>query len=179
MFCSPFLQGEAWGVAFMLEGTEQITQAFLHLNMRECVLGCYQVQQVPFVALGEEDQPTITTLAFRATPENELFMGPDSVECAAEVVAASRGRTGHNAEYLFRLVDFMHQTVPDAKDRYLFELESLTRKLLKCECSHNFKARKLRKESSIHKKPAVGEKTQYYHKCFLSPSPASIEQRAS
>ncbi|XP_054758605.2 glutathione-specific gamma-glutamylcyclotransferase 1-like [Lytechinus pictus] len=168
-------EGQAWGVVFKLEGSEQITKAFLHLNMRECLLGCYQVQQVTFNIVGDKDQSTVQAIAFRATPDNELFVGPDSVETAARIVASSWGRTGHNAEYLFRLVDFMHKTVPDAKDRYLFELEKLTQKFLNCKCSSK---KSISKTSIRHKGSKViaprtrrSDQLQYYHKCYLSVLP--------
>lgn len=167
--------GQAWGVVFKLEGTEQITQAFRHLNMRECLLGCYQVQQVAFNIVGEDRE--VQSIAFRATPDNHLFMGPDSVEDAAMIVASSRGRTGHNAEYLFRLVDFMHQTIPDAKDRYLFELESLTRRLLECNCTSKRKTAAQHPVSDKHKRSKVTDQSQYYHKCYVPVLPSAVDQR--
>lgn len=170
------MQGQAWGVVFKLEGSEQITKAFLHLNMRECLLGCYQVQQVTFNIVGDKDQSTVQAIAFRATPDNELFVGPDSVEAAARVVASSWGRTGHNAEYLFRLVDFMHKTVPDAEDRYLFELERLTQKHLNCDCSSNTSTGHQGSKVVAHR-TFRSDQRQYYHKCYLHVLPSSVDQR--
>ncbi|XP_071501451.1 glutathione-specific gamma-glutamylcyclotransferase 1-like [Diadema antillarum] len=167
--------GQAWGVVFKVEGTEQITKALLHLNTRECHLGGYQVQEVTFTVTDgqkeeEEDGQEISAIAFRATPDNDLFEGPDTAEETAKVVAASRGWVGHNAEYLFRLVDFMHQTVPDAKDRYLFELESLTMQLLKCNCTEDWTVSKSHRGSNKRGVSQASDTVQYYHKCFQQES---------
>ncbi|XP_072030899.1 glutathione-specific gamma-glutamylcyclotransferase 1-like [Amphiura filiformis] len=125
--------GSTWGVSFKLEGEEQIVEAFSRLNTRECILGGYDILNLPIFTT---DGTTHQAVVFLATPECELYMGPSSVESMARDIVSSHGKCGSNTEYLFRLVDFMRECLPGVVDDHLFDLDSATKKLLKCNiCS--------------------------------------------
>ena len=89
----------------------------------------YQLRLLRFQS---SDDPThaFPVLVFAATPRNSLYLGPASPEKMAVQIASARGHAGLNVEYLFRLVDFMREKVPHAKDAHLFEVDKLVRKEL-------------------------------------------------
>ena len=64
-------------------------------------------------------------LAFYAEPTNEQYLAREpSARSLADIICRARGVTGHNLEYLFRLVDAIRATFPDAAlDDHLLELE--------------------------------------------------------
>ena len=100
--------------------------------MRECLLGGYAVLNLPVTTTdGEVHQ----ALVFVATPECELYMGPSDIESMARDVVLSHGQSGSNAEYLFRLADWMRECVPGVVDEHLYDLDAMARKLLQCNCS--------------------------------------------
>ena len=82
-----------------------------------------------------------------ATPENEHWMGPDSLERVAEQVVTSSGPSGHNVEYVLKLGEWMREVMPEVEDDHLFTLEALvrfkirqrklcTKKLMNVPCDH-------------------------------------------
>lgn len=64
-------------------------------------------------------------LLYIATPENEHWIGEESLETLALMISESEGPSGHNVEYLVRLAMFMRDELPGAQDDHLFELERL------------------------------------------------------
>ena len=69
-------------------------------------------------------------LAYAATPQNTLYLGPATLEQIAVQIAAAKGQSGLNVEYLIRLADFMREKVPEYDEQHLFELEKLVKKEL-------------------------------------------------
>ncbi|KAM3594196.1 uncharacterized protein V6R79_003908 [Siganus canaliculatus] len=91
--------------------------------MREVVLGGYKTEMVPFIPK-EKGQPPLLALVYIATPDSPIYLGPASnKEIAAQIVVCS-GNTGHNIEYLVRLVEFMRLYCPEAEDEHLFSIEA-------------------------------------------------------
>merc|ERR1712137_301961 len=121
--------GRVWGVAFEVVGRSQIQEAMDHLGMRECMLGGYDVEMVPFHFRGCHDQ-TVPVIVFNALPENPHYLGPAALDDLANQVVSSKGPSGHNVEYVTRLAEFVRHQMPEDSDEHLFELESHIMKLL-------------------------------------------------
>ena len=87
----------------------------------------------PRVASGESRETNgepIPVLLYIATEQNNHWLGESSLESIAEQIANSTGPSGHNAEYLLRLANFMKDEIPDVNDDHLFTLESFVLELL-------------------------------------------------
>lgn len=59
-----------------------------------------------------------------------MYLGPTTSENVASEIVGTRGKSGHNVEYVVRLADFMRDRAPHGKDEHLFEVESLVRRKL-------------------------------------------------
>lgn len=126
-------QGVVWGAAYELRGEEMVCDALDHLGMRECKLGGYAIQMVPFFAK-DNDKDAIPVLMFNATSTNSLYMGPSSLTELANQIITCKGNSGHNVEYVTKLADFIRKYIPEDRDMHLFKLDMLIRtKLLKSE----------------------------------------------
>ncbi|XP_076873705.1 glutathione-specific gamma-glutamylcyclotransferase 1 [Brachyhypopomus gauderio] len=111
-----------WGVAFEVTGS-QVEESLKYLNVREAVRGGYVTRVVEFIPRGENQVP-VQALVYIATADNPIYLGPASVEEIAAQISVSKGKTGHNIEYLLRLADFMRQSCPDVDDHHLFSIEA-------------------------------------------------------
>lgn len=69
----------------------------------------------------KSDRPLVPCTVYVGTPTNERFVGPESVQKTASVIATAVGDSGPNTEYLFNL----HRAVPE--DQYLSQLAEVTR----------------------------------------------------
>ncbi|XP_006812359.2 glutathione-specific gamma-glutamylcyclotransferase 1-like [Saccoglossus kowalevskii] len=106
--------------------------ALHHLNVRESVLGGYDVRFVDFKL--KDSCECLTVLVFIATPDNPHYMGPAPLSTMAIEIAKARGQSGLNSEYVFKLADYMRRTFPDVVDEHLFLLESLVQDYLQYGC---------------------------------------------
>lgn len=66
-------------------------------------------------------------------PENRLFLGPSSISKIAEDIANAQGYSGHNIEYLSKLIAFMKIELPNIRDEHLESLELEVKTILKRE----------------------------------------------
>ncbi|XP_014347255.1 glutathione-specific gamma-glutamylcyclotransferase 1 [Latimeria chalumnae] len=119
-----------WGVAYEVRG-DQIRASLDYLNIRERAKGGYETKLVEFIPQ-EGGDAIILALVYIATPENPIFLGPASSEDIAMQIATSSGRSGHNIEYLFQLVDFMRLFCPEVEDEHLFAIEEAIIAILPC-----------------------------------------------
>ncbi|XP_062267425.1 glutathione-specific gamma-glutamylcyclotransferase 1 [Platichthys flesus] len=119
-----------WGVAFEVTGS-QVEESLKYLNVRETVCGGYVTKMVDFFPQGE-NQPPVQALVYIATTENALYLGPASPEEIGALIAVSRGKTGHNLEYLLRLAQFMRSCCPDVEDHHLFSIEAAALAVVSC-----------------------------------------------
>ncbi|XP_035000307.1 glutathione-specific gamma-glutamylcyclotransferase 1 [Hippoglossus stenolepis] len=119
-----------WGVAFEVTGS-QVQESLKYLNVRETVCGGYVTKMVEFFPQGES-QPPVQALVYIATTENALYLGPASPEEIGAQIALSRGKTGHNLEYLLRLAQFMRSSCPDVEDHHLFSIEAAALAVVSC-----------------------------------------------
>lgn len=99
------------------------------LNEREIALGGYELRRLSF-SCNEKPSHSFNVLAYAATPQNTLYLGPATLEQIAVQIASAKGQSGLNVEYLIRLADFMREKVPESDEQHLFELEKLVKKEL-------------------------------------------------
>lgn len=118
-----------WGVAYRINGIENIKKALGHLTNREMALGGYQTRIINFHQKNKlsTGHSTVPVLVYYANPENRLYLGGGSYNDISLDIFLSFGTSGSNVEYLFRLADFMRSEVTGEKDEHLFSIETLVR----------------------------------------------------
>lgn len=109
-------------MAFEVAGS-QLEESLKYLTVRETVCGGYMTKMVDFFPEGN-DQPPVQALVYIATSDNPLYLGPATSEEIGAQIAMSRGKTGHNLEYLLRLAEFMRSSCPHVEDHHLFSIEA-------------------------------------------------------
>lgn len=115
---------KTWGKAFQLRGVRQINEGLKHLCGREMRLGGYAFEVLQFqVQNSTSGQGMITAVTFVANPDNDLYLGPANVADIAHTIVNSKGKSGHNLEYLFRLTDSLRSIASDFTDPHLQSLE--------------------------------------------------------
>lgn len=121
-------KGRCWGLVYEVNGSDKIEATLDYLETRERRLGGYDIVIVPVIipALGISNN-SIVSILYYATPENDLYLGENSLSKIAQDIATSRGVSGHNAEYLIRLADFMRASVPQEHEHHLFQLDQMVR----------------------------------------------------
>lgn len=118
------LHDETHGVAMELQGEEALD----YLNNREMTLGGYSQQITLFHPVETKDRPDppppFPVLVFVASPNSgPYWLGPADPKDIAEQVVSSSGPSGHNVEYLLKLAEWMHDTLPGVLDDHLFMIE--------------------------------------------------------
>ena len=114
------------GVAMELTGEEALD----YLNNREMTLGGY-IQRITLFHTADSKHPPFPVLVFVATPKSSFWLGPAPASEIAEQVLVSSGPSGHNVEYVLRLADWVHDTLPGVWDEHLFSIETQVRLLIK------------------------------------------------
>lgn len=121
-------QSKVWGVAYRVDGAENIKRALGHLTSREQALGGYQTRSVDFIPKeAYKRERSITVLVYYANPDNRYFLGGASYNDISTDMILSFGVSGSNVEYLLRLADFMRSEVAGEKDEHLFAIETCVR----------------------------------------------------
>lgn len=118
-------QSSVYGRAYKIKGSE----ALPYLENRECSLGGYVSTLATFHS--RDGKRSFTVLIYIATKMNDQWLGEAPLGAIAEQITECRGPSGHNAEYLLRLAEFMHRCAPEAQDDHLFTLETLVRAYIK------------------------------------------------
>lgn len=131
--------GRTWGVAYRIR-PDKVDEVKDYLDLRE--QNGYSVHTVPFIVAADPDSKpavhglppgtVIPSIAYIGTPENEAFVGP--VQTPAELAAhilKSRGPSGDNKEYLYKLHDALLELAPDARDQHIEDLAVIARQLEK------------------------------------------------
>ena len=130
-------QSRVWGVAYRVEGAENIKKALGHLTNREQALGGYQTRLVDFNPKETyKREGSIPVLVYYADPDNRYFLGGASYNDISTDLILSFGVSGSNIEYLLRLADFMRSEVVGEKDDHLFAIETCVRLKLNL-CTRN------------------------------------------
>lgn len=121
-------EGITWGRAYLLG--DEAEASLSYLDCRESKLGGYITSIVTFYPRDPKEEP-FPVLLYVALPSSHLYAGPAPLPDVATEIAEAKGTCGHNAEYLFRLAEFMREQVPEAWDEHLYLLEHLVRARLK------------------------------------------------
>lgn len=90
-------ESTCWGMAYRLDEANR-DQVLAQLDYRE--KGGYQRQEME---LRLKDLRVVQGLTYIATPSNRNYLGPAPLQAIAEQICRSRGPSGANREYLFRL----------------------------------------------------------------------------
>lgn len=117
-----WLQACTWGVAYEVSDCD-IEGSLQYLHTREVLLGGYVIKKVQFFPR-EIDQEPLVALVYIATSDNPMYLGPASDADIADQIAACRGSSGHNIEYIVRLAEFMRICCPGVEDEHLFSIEA-------------------------------------------------------
>ncbi|XP_018330367.1 putative glutathione-specific gamma-glutamylcyclotransferase 2 [Agrilus planipennis] len=115
-------EGVVHGVAFRISGDAAIP----YLTRRECKLGGYKAEFTSFFPSNTE--LSFTVVLYVATSRNAMWLGDAPLQEIALQISNCQGPSGHNAEYLIRLAEFMREHFPEEKDEHLFHLEVLVKK---------------------------------------------------
>jgi len=131
------LNSQVWGIAYRIEGPENIKKALGHLTKREQTLGGYRTEIVNFYPKETgQGKIVISVLVYYADPENPYFLGGASYDDISNDILLSFGVRGSNIEYLLRLAEFMRKEVVGEKDNHLFAIEKTVRMKLNL-CTKN------------------------------------------
>merc|ERR1711879_36714 len=112
-----------YGMAFELQGQEQISAALKHLNTREMVIGGYEVFFADFFHESGKLEKTEQVLVFSANEENSQYLGAVSEQQIACEVSRAFGLSGSNVEYVTKLADWQRENFPDVEDEHLYGIE--------------------------------------------------------
>ena len=115
-----------YGVAMELLGEE----ALEYLNNKEITLGGY-IQKITMFNSADDKHLTFPVLVFIATNKSSFWLGPAEPHLIAEQVVTSSGPSGHNVEYVLRLAEWLHTTLPSIHDDHLFSIEDHVRRKVK------------------------------------------------
>lgn len=116
-----------WGVAYRIP-PENIEKARQYLDFREkngystIVVDMHIGNTHPTNAECLPKQGVIPCLVYIGTPDNEAFIGPEEPEKLAAKILESRGPSGENREYLFKLGEALLELSPEANDHHIEEL---------------------------------------------------------
>ncbi|KAI7690132.1 Glutathione-specific gamma-glutamylcyclotransferase 1 [Sarcoptes scabiei] len=118
-----------WGLAFLIDDEET---SMKYLQQRESSIGGYTTILTNFYPK-EKKLEKFPVMVYMAMPENRLFLGPSSISKIAEDIANAQGYSGHNIEYLSKLIAFMKIELPNIRDEHLESLELEVKTILKRE----------------------------------------------
>lgn len=117
--------------------------ALEYLKQRESSIGGYETRTVEFFPKNPSHK-SFPVLIYIALPNNRLFLGISPLSKIASDIAFSRGSSGHNVEYLSKLLAFMKVELPNIQDDHLFRLEIEVKRIL---TEHNLSEIDLFKEA--------------------------------
>ena len=100
-----------------------------YLDIRE--INGYSIQYTSFYPSTSEDQPIEKCLVYIGLPSNPQFLGRQSPQDVAEVIATSTGPSGANAEYLFMLEDSLISLGDGGGDDHVEDLAKRVRLMMK------------------------------------------------
>lgn len=126
-----------WGVAYEIDDND--TETLASVNHRERRFTQIDLQFYPHYPHAESQSKLemlykdftkldkimpFSVNVYVGTRSNPLFLGEASVEAIARQIASSSGPSGPNADYVFKLCDFMRNYLPNVnRDNHLFDIE--------------------------------------------------------
>lgn len=115
-----------WGIAYQMKDENE---ALSHLSERESQIGGYDTFITEFYPRDSREK-SFPIIVYVALPSNPLFLGSSHIDKIAHDIAHAEGDSGHNVEYLAKLVAFMKIELPDVQDDHLLTLEIRVKQLI-------------------------------------------------
>ncbi len=106
-----------WGIAYRIEASK-VAEVREYLDIRE--INGYTIHYTPFHPA--DGSPTIKTLVYIGTPENDQFIGPQDPQKLAEHIYRSKGPSGLNKDYLLSLDQALDDLSPESGDGHVKDL---------------------------------------------------------
>jgi glutathione-specific gamma-glutamylcyclotransferase len=113
-----------WGTAYRIEAPK-VAEVREYLDIRE--INGYSIHFTTFYP--SDGSPTITTLVYIGTPENDQFVGPQPPQKLAEHIHKSIGPSGPNKDYLLSLEEALEALSEESGDDHVKDLATRVRKL--------------------------------------------------
>ena len=114
-----------WGVAYKIP-KENVKAVKKRLGVRERDYAMHLLRFHP----RDNYRESFSVKLYIGSPDHPNFWPASDPEVAQDI-SYSRGPSGNNSEYLFKLADYVRKNIPEDKDNHLFKLE----RLVKCTCS--------------------------------------------
>jgi glutathione-specific gamma-glutamylcyclotransferase len=111
-----------WGTAYRIEASK-VAEVREYLDIRE--INGYSIHYTPFHPA--DGSPTIKTLVYIGTPDNNQFMGPQDPQKLAEHIYRSEGPSGPNKDYLLSLDRALDELSPESSDAHIKDLAERVR----------------------------------------------------
>ncbi|KAI1810198.1 ChaC-domain-containing protein [Poronia punctata] len=114
-----------WGTAYRISAAH-VAEVKEYLDIRE--INGYTIHYTPFYP-AVEGSPSITTLVYIGTPENDQFVGPQDPQELAEHIYRSEGPSGLNRDYLLELEKALDELSPESGDAHVTDLSNRLREI--------------------------------------------------
>lgn len=115
---------KVWGVAYRII-PDKVAEVKDYLDIRE--INGYTIHYTPFRPA--DGSPSIRTLVYIGTPDNDQFVGPQDPQKLAEHILASKGPSGLNKDYLLSLEQSLNELSPESGDAHISDLACRLRAL--------------------------------------------------
>ncbi|KAI0143633.1 ChaC-domain-containing protein [Xylariaceae sp. FL1272] len=113
---------KVWGVAYRIESA-RVAEVKEYLDIRE--INGYTIHYTPFHP--SDRSPSIRTLVYIGTPDNDQFVGPQDPQTLAEHIYRSEGPSGLNLDYLLELEKALDDLGPGSGDAHVKDLSNRLR----------------------------------------------------
>ena len=113
---------QCWGRAYRV-GSRDESEVLDRLDHRE--QGGYSRCDVQVELCGERAGTCVAGFMYAAAPGNPNYLGPAPLDAIARQVCASRGPSGHNADYVLQLASALREM--GAEDEHVFAVEACVR----------------------------------------------------
>ncbi|KYN30634.1 Cation transport regulator-like protein 2 [Trachymyrmex septentrionalis] len=119
---------QVWGLAYKIS-SENIENVVNHLDFRE--KGGYIKKTVLFYPcdFSKSTQTPFYLTIYIGEEDNPNFAGMENIDIIAKHIIVSRGISGSNIEYLYKLASAMRTIAPGVQDEHLFALERAVKEL--------------------------------------------------
>jgi len=115
---------KVWGTAYRIEASK-VDEVREYLDIRE--INGYSIHYTPFYPA--DRSPSIRTLVYIGTPDNDQFMGPQDPQELAEHIHKSEGPSGLNKDYLLSLEIALDNLSPESGDGHITDLADRIRRI--------------------------------------------------
>lgn len=115
---------KVWGTAYRIEASK-VDEVREYLDIRE--INGYTIHYTSFHPA--DNSPSIRTLVYIGTPDNEQFLGPQDPQALAEHIHKSVGPSGLNKDYLLSLDVALDSLSPESGDGHIKDLANRVRKI--------------------------------------------------